>query len=176
LRTHQEVLSQLLHALLDAKYNTPTVFCLAGYSTTLQVSPHRFNSGPATLPFCANSQTLQLLVGLWYSTVWYVAAWPPQPLGTHRLALFLSFRTATLSYYLPPFYGRDLLSAHHRVKSNPSLFRWTISGASLWETLLWDSYLPYPYMDAKPPILIKLTITNRDKYVNHFLLFFFWSG
>jgi hypothetical protein len=38
LRTHQEVLPQLLHALLDAKYNTPTVFCLAGYSTTLYKS------------------------------------------------------------------------------------------------------------------------------------------
>lgn len=31
LRTHLDVLPQLLHALLDAKYNTPTVFCLASY-------------------------------------------------------------------------------------------------------------------------------------------------
>jgi len=34
LRTYFDVLSQLLHVLLDAKYNTPTVFCLAGYSTS----------------------------------------------------------------------------------------------------------------------------------------------
>jgi len=31
LRTHKEVLSQLLHTLLDTEYNTPTVFCLASY-------------------------------------------------------------------------------------------------------------------------------------------------
>ena len=38
MRTYQEVLPQLLHILLDTEYNTPNVFCLAGYSTTLQVS------------------------------------------------------------------------------------------------------------------------------------------
>ena len=31
-----------------------------------------------------------------------------------------------------------------RVNPNPGLFRWTIAGASLWETLLWSSYLLYP--------------------------------
>lgn len=31
LRTYFDVLSQLLHILLDTEYNTPTVFCLAGY-------------------------------------------------------------------------------------------------------------------------------------------------
>ena len=45
-----------------------------------------------------------------HSQVWYVIAWPPQPLGTHRPALLLSFRTTTLTYCLPPFYGRELLS------------------------------------------------------------------
>ena len=57
LRTYQEVLSQLLHTLLDTEYNTPNVFCLASYSTTLQVSPYRFNSCAATLPLLA-TQTL----------------------------------------------------------------------------------------------------------------------
>jgi hypothetical protein len=36
--TYQDVLSQLLHTLLDTEYNTPSVFLLAGYSTVLQVS------------------------------------------------------------------------------------------------------------------------------------------
>ena len=36
--TYQEVLPQLLHVLLDTKYNTPPVFLLAGYSTVFQVS------------------------------------------------------------------------------------------------------------------------------------------
>ena len=52
------MLLQLLHILLDTEYNTPNVFCLAGYSTTLQVSPHRFNSGPATLPLLAHSDSV----------------------------------------------------------------------------------------------------------------------
>ena len=38
LRTYFDVLSQLLHILLDTEYNTPTVFCLAGYSTSFQAS------------------------------------------------------------------------------------------------------------------------------------------
>jgi hypothetical protein len=38
LRTYFDVLSQLHHTLLDTVYNTPTVFCLASYSTSLQVS------------------------------------------------------------------------------------------------------------------------------------------
>jgi len=41
--------------LLDTEYNTPHVFCLAGYSTMLQVSPHRFNFRIATLPSLAGS-------------------------------------------------------------------------------------------------------------------------
>jgi hypothetical protein len=35
---YQEVLSQLLHILLDTEYNTPSVFPLARYSTVFQVS------------------------------------------------------------------------------------------------------------------------------------------
>ena len=54
-RTYQEVLLQLLHILLDTKYNTPHVFCLAGYSTVFQVSPHRFNYHTTALPFLAKS-------------------------------------------------------------------------------------------------------------------------
>jgi hypothetical protein len=38
LRTHQEVLPQLLHILLDTEYNTPHTFCLASYSATLYKS------------------------------------------------------------------------------------------------------------------------------------------
>ena len=38
LRTYFDVLPQLLHILLDTEYNTPTVFCLAGYSTSFHVS------------------------------------------------------------------------------------------------------------------------------------------
>lgn len=53
--TYQDVLLQLLHILLDTEYNTPHVFCLAGYSTMLQVSPHRFNFYIATLPSPARS-------------------------------------------------------------------------------------------------------------------------
>ena len=36
--TYQDVLLQLLHTLLDTEYNTPHVFCLAGYSTILHGS------------------------------------------------------------------------------------------------------------------------------------------
>lgn len=53
---------------------------------------------------------MQLPVGIQQSLVWYVAAWPPQPLSTHRPALCISFRTTTLTYCLPPFYRRGLLS------------------------------------------------------------------
>jgi hypothetical protein len=48
LRTYHDVLSQLLHILLDTEYNTPHAFLLAGYSTILQVSGHPFNSCTAT--------------------------------------------------------------------------------------------------------------------------------
>ena len=37
-KTYQDVLLQLLHTLLDTEYNTPHVFCLAGYSTILHES------------------------------------------------------------------------------------------------------------------------------------------
>jgi len=43
--------------LLDTEYNTPHVFCLAGYSTILHESGHPFIGCIATLPFLA-SQTL----------------------------------------------------------------------------------------------------------------------
>lgn len=55
LRTYQDVLLQLLHILLDTEYNTPHVFCLAGYSTALLVSPHRFYYCATALPFLARS-------------------------------------------------------------------------------------------------------------------------
>jgi hypothetical protein len=58
LRTYQDVLLQLLHILLDTEYNTPNVFCLAGYSTMLQVSPHRFNFYIAILPSLAGSDSI----------------------------------------------------------------------------------------------------------------------
>ena len=57
-KTYQDVLLQLLHTLLDTEYNTPHVFCLAGYSTMLQVSPHRFNSYIAILPSPARSDSI----------------------------------------------------------------------------------------------------------------------
>ena len=37
-KTYQDVLLQLLHTLLDTEYNTPHVFCLAGYLTILHES------------------------------------------------------------------------------------------------------------------------------------------
>ena len=130
LRTYQDVLLQLLHTLLDTEYNTPHAFCLASYSTVFQVSPHRFNYQTSTQPFCANSRTLYLPVDHQHSQVWYVIAWPPQPLGTHRLALFLSFRTITPAYCLSPTITVTRVAfALRRVNPDPGLHKWTLASA-----------------------------------------------
>jgi len=130
LRTYQDVLFQLLHILLDTEYNTPHAFCLASYSTVFQVSPHRFNYQTSTQPFCANSRTLYLPVDHQHSQVWYVIAWPPQPLRTHRLALFVSFRTITPAYCLSPTITVTKVAfALRRVNPDPGLHKWTLASA-----------------------------------------------
>lgn len=60
LRTYQDVLLQLLHTLLDTEYNTPHVFCLAGYSTILYESGQvsSFFACIAILPFLARSDSI----------------------------------------------------------------------------------------------------------------------
>lgn len=58
LRTYQDVLLQLLHSLLATKYNTPHVFCLAGYSTILHESGDTFFACIAILPFLAGSDSI----------------------------------------------------------------------------------------------------------------------
>jgi hypothetical protein len=98
------VLLQLLHTLLDTEYNTPHIFLLAGYSIMLRGSGYPFFACIATLPFRAYDQTRQLPISLQHSSAWCVMARPPQSLGTHRPALFPSFRTITLTYCLAPFY------------------------------------------------------------------------
>lgn len=128
--TYQDVLSQLLRILLDTKYNTPHVFLLAGYSTVLQVSGYPFNFRTAVLPFCANSQTIQLPVVLQHSQVWYVAVQPPQPLRTHRSALFLSFRTTTPAYCLSPtFFSDEACFRTMPSHALPGLHGWTLTSA-----------------------------------------------
>ena len=57
-KTYQDVLLQLLHILLDTEYNTPHVFCLAGYSTILHESGHPFIACIATLPSLAGSDSV----------------------------------------------------------------------------------------------------------------------
>ena len=100
---------------------------------------------------CLQAQTIQLPVGLQYSTVWYVAVQPPQPLDSQRLSLSLSFRTTTLSYYLPPFYGRDLLSdcseSSLTLACLDGLLRAAVYGKPAFGVV---TYLTL--MDAKPPI------------------------
>ena len=155
----------MLHALLDTKYNTPTAFRLADYSTSLQVSgSYTFNSCDTTLPLLAGSDSV---VTGWSSVLVSLAenCLGANPLMPHRLALALSFRTTTPTSCLPPFYGRRLLSLLTRVNPNPSLFRWTIAGGSLWETCLWVHYCTYPYMDAKPPILQFLLLVFLFRFV-----------
>jgi hypothetical protein len=56
-QTYFEVLTQLLHILLDTKYNTPTVFRLADYSTVLQESGVTLPLWHLYTPFHANDQT-----------------------------------------------------------------------------------------------------------------------
>lgn len=114
----------------DTKYNTPHIFLLAGYSIMLHESGHPFLVCIAALPFRANDQTRQLPISLQHSSAWCVTARPPQSLGTHRLALFPSFRTVTLTYCLAPFYWRRVAFGLLRVNSDLGLYRWTISGAS----------------------------------------------
>ena len=100
-RTYQDVLLQLLHALLDTEYNTPHVFQLAAYLTVLQVSPHRFNSYTGNMPFLAGSNYVPTCRSSAFVSL-AVCCSGANPLTPHRLALVLSFRTTYLTYCLPP--------------------------------------------------------------------------
>lgn len=94
LRTYLEVLSQLLHTLLDTEYNTPNVFCLASYSTLLQVSGHPFDSCNATLPLLAHSDSV--------TTSWFSA-----------LVSLVRCSSATTASWLSPTGSESILSDYN---------------------------------------------------------------
>ena len=144
------MLPQLLHILLDTEYNTPTVFCLADYSTLFQVSG-----------FLVHLQLSQCYIAfacrLRLCNYWLVFG--IQQFGTlqfsHHSLLCLSDRLWHYPFGLQHCFTTYRLSTDGtcfrlntfrqvRVKSNPSLFRWTIAGGSLWETCLWAHCCAYP--------------------------------
>ena len=66
------------------------------------------------------------------------------------------------------FLRTGLAFALQRVKPNPSLFRWTIAGGSLWETCLWSSCLLYPLWTLNRPsipFVISNYVTNITSFV-----------
>jgi hypothetical protein len=108
--TYLDVLLLSLHILLG--YKIQHTYCLLPCGLLNVTSS--LGLAPSTLVMlrclCLRAQTMQLPVSIQQSLDGYVAAWPPQPLSTHRTALCASFRTTTLTYCLPPYYGRGLLS------------------------------------------------------------------
>ena len=166
MRTHLDVLPQLLHTLLDTEYNTPTVFCLASYSTVLQVSPHRFNSCTATLPLLACSDSVTTGWSLVFNSLVCCSsattAFWNSPTGS--VPILSDYNTILLP---TAFLRTGLAFALQRVKPNPSLFRWTIAGGSLWETCLWSSCLLYPLWTLNRPS-IPFVISNYVTTITSF--------